>query len=408
MTGPSRSSNLSDWIVVAVGFAALSVGFSARSALGLAMPVWEAELGWSRSFVSAVGASALLASAVSSPVAGNAVDRFGPRLILVVGLGLVGLGMLAVAMLDSPLAFALIYGGLAGLGFGVVAVHVVSTVVARRFEANRGLATGAATSGSTAGQLVVVPVLAAVLGTVGWRPSYAVLGLAALALAALAWIVLGPNQVAAGSRMAPRQPLGQRLAELARSPVFLALFGSFVICGFTTAGVIETHLLPYAAACGFPPLPSATAYGVLSALNFVGMILAGWLTDRVHRPLLLGGIYVMRGLSFLLLMQIAGDIRLLFLFAVMFGLFDYATVVVTASLVASHLGLRIMGLAMGVLSAGHAAGAALGAFLGGWLYDLFATYDWVWTAAFALAILAGLMAFTIREYRFAEPAPVPA
>ena len=408
MTASNRSLALSNWIVVAVGFAALSVGFSARSALGLTMPVWEAELGWSRSFVSAVGAFALLASAVSSPVAGNAVDRFGPRAILVAGLGLVGFGMLVVATLDSPLAFALVYGGLAGLGFGVVAVHVVSTVVARRFEANRGLATGAATSGSTAGQLVVVPVLAAVLGTVGWRPSYVVLGLAALALAVLAWVTLGPNQIAAGSRTAVDRPLGQRLAELARSPVFLALFGSFVICGFTTAGVIETHLLPYAAACGFPPLPSATAYGVLSALNFVGMILAGWLTDRVHRPLLLGGIYVIRGLSFLLLMQITGDIRLLFLFAVIFGLFDYATVVVTASLVASHLGLRIMGLAMGVLSAGHAGGAALGAFLGGWLYDLFATYDWVWTAAFALAILAGLMVFTIRENRFAEPAPVPA
>src|SRR3546814_19677156 len=71
---------------------------------------------------------------------------------------------------------------------------------------------------------------------------------------------------------------------LARSPAFHAIFWSYTICGFTTSGVIETHLMPYAALCGFPPVPSATAYGLLSGVNLIGMIVAGWLSDRVHRP----------------------------------------------------------------------------------------------------------------------------
>ena len=52
---------------------------------------------------------------------------------------------------------------------------------------------------------------------------------------------------------------------------------------------------------------------------------------------------------------------------------------------------------MGLLSAGHALGGAAGAFAGGVLFDLFATYDWVWTASTLLAISAGLLAYTIRE-----------
>ncbi len=403
-----RAPSLYGWLVVAVSFAALSLAFSARSALGLAMPVWEQELGWSRSTVSLGGAIALVTVGLVAPVAGNLVDRFGPRALLALGLVAVGGGMTAVAGMQEVWQFIAAFSLLGGIGFGVIANHVVATAVARHFSERRGLATGIATAGSTAGQLLVVPLLALVLAAIGWRISFLALGVSALALAPVAWRLLRPRGESAlrHARATAIEPLGTRLGLLLKSPVFYALFGSFTICGFTTAGVIETHLLPYAAACGFPPLPSATAYGVLSGVNMLGMVLAGHLSDRVNRPLLLGAIYILRGLSFLLLMQIAGDLPLLFVFAVLFGLFDYSTVPVTASLVASHLGLRIMGLTMGILSAGHAAGAAVGALLGGVLYDLFARYETIWIASVVLAALAGFMAFTIREGRGADAVPI--
>jgi MFS family permease len=119
----------------------------------------------------------------------------------------------------------------------------------------------------------------------------------------------------------------------------------------------------------------------------------------MNRPLLLGGIYIMRALSFILLMYIADDPALLFIFAVAFGLFDYSTVPVTASLVASHIGLRIMGLTMGILSAGHALGAAVGLFLAGRIFDLFQHYAWTWSASLGLALVAGVLCFLIRENR---------
>lgn len=400
--------NLYGWLVVAVSFAALSLVFSARSSLGLAMPVWEQDLGWSRATVSLGGAAALVTMSLVAPLAGNLVDRFGPRALLALGLAAAGCGMTAVAGMRHYWEFVAAFSLLGGIGFGTVATHVVATAIARYFSSRRGLATGVATAGSTAGQLIVVPVLALVLAAIGWRASFLALGVAALVLAPVAWWLLRPREDGAPRQAhAPAaQPLGARIGVLLRSPVFYALFGSFTICGFTTSGVIETHLLPYAAACGFPPLPSATAYGVLSGVNMLGMVLAGYLSDRVNRPLLLGAIYILRGLSFLLLMRIAGDLPLLFLFAVMFGLFDYSTVPVTASLVASHLGLRIMGLTMGILSAGHAAGAAVGALLGGVFYDLFARYEAVWIASIGLAVVAGFMVFTIREGRDTGAVPL--
>lgn len=399
------------WAVVAIGFVALALAFSTRSSIGLTIPFWEKDFGWTRSFISTGGAITMIVTAAMAPVAGNLMDRYGPRALLAVGLALVGAAAALVAVMQSAWLYVVAFGIVGGLGFGIAAQHTVSTAVARLFETRRGLAIGIATAGSTAGQLFLMPTLAFLHQTVSWRWGFAAIAVACAVLAPVAWFRLrgaGGARAAAKPGEAGIEPLRVRLRFLLRHPVFHALFGSFFVCGFTTAGVIEVHLLPYAAACGFPPLPSSAAYGVLAAFNLAGMIFSGWLTDRVHRPTWLATIYFGRALSFVLLLYIVNDIALLFIFAVMFGVFDYGTVPVTASLAAQHLGIKVMGLAMGLIAAGHALGGALGAFLGGYLFDLFASYQWVWLASVALAAMAGFMVLTIPEPRGRNVTPATA
>ncbi len=386
------------WLIVIIGFFALSLSYSARSALQVALPFGEEEFGWTRSLGALGGASALVTSALLAILAGTLLGRIGPRGILAGGfLGLAaGLGLTA-GIDGRPWQFLLVYGGIAAIGFGLVSQSVIATVVAWSFTERRGLATGVATSGATAGQLFLLPALVAGVAAFGWRSAYLALALASLAMLAAVLLLLKGGAGAGAPARAEAGGVGVR--ALATSPVFHALFWSYVICGFTTAGVIETHFIPYAVLCGFPPVTGATAYSLLMAVNFGGVVLAGWLADRMHRPLLLGVIYILRGLAFLLLMNITGDPAMLAAFAVMFGLFDYSTVPVTASLAASHLGLKVMGVAMGLLAAGHALGGAAGALLAARLFDLFARYDGVWLISVALAILAGLICFTIRENR---------
>lgn len=398
------------WLVVLICFLVLACSFAARAILGLTMPSLELEFGWSRTTLSSGISMALIVMAVVAPVVGALLDRYGPRIILITGLAAIGFGLIGTTFMTEPWHFFILFGLLAGLGFGTAANHVVGTVVSRRFERNRGVAVGTATSGSTGGQLIVMPVLAFLLATVDWRWSFFALAAACFALIPLVWTMTRPEPTAeaAAAAAAPAVSVGARLragAErfvqgvggLAVDRTFILLALGFFICGVTTTGVIETHLLPYAAACGFPPLEGATAYGLLSAFNVGGMVLAGWLSDKMNRPLLLGAIYILRGFTFIILMNIVDDVPLLFIFAVMFGLVDYSTLVVTANLVATHIGLKRMGLAMGLLSSSHSIGGAVGAFAGGVLFDLFAKYDWVWMASILLAILAGFLSWGIRE-----------
>ena len=124
------------WVIVAFGFLALAIASSARATLSLLMPVWQTEFGWSSSYISGVGALALVIVAIVAPFAGRLVDKMGPRFTLNLGLGLLGIGCGLVATMTGKLMFVIGYGGFCAVGFGVVASHVVATAVTRSFSAN--------------------------------------------------------------------------------------------------------------------------------------------------------------------------------------------------------------------------------------------------------------------------------
>jgi MFS family permease len=277
---------------------------------------------------------------------------------------------------------------------------LVSTTIAHHFERRLGLATSIATSGSTGGQFAIMPLFALLITWIAWRNSFLIAGVIILLTALLVFLLIGkeeprPKADAGTARNSSLETIGR----LVRMPVFWLLGGGFFICGFTTAGVVKVHLIPYAVSCGFPPVQSATAYGVLSLFSLIGMIGYGWLSDRYHRPMLLASCYFVRALSFIMLIHIAGNSTVLYIFAIMFGIFDYATFPIVASIVATHIGRHIMGLTMGLIFALHALGGALGSFMGGYLYELFARYDWVWFISIGLAFFAAFLSMMITENR---------
>ncbi len=391
--------------MVALTFCALALTHSARSSVGVLIPTWEAELGWARA-ISATGSSIVLAvMAIAAPFAGNLIDRFGPRPVLAGGLAVIGLAVTLTSAISLEWQFLVVFGAVGGLGMGMVSLPLAATMMALIFERRRGMATALGLSGSTVGQLPALTLLGILVTAWGWRGAYLSFGLVLLVMAPLAWISIGslaaarPRPGAAPGR--PASPADMRLAGklgiLFRNRTFVLLLGAFWLCGFTTAGVFDVHFVPYAVSCGFDLVEGTSAHGVHGVGNALGLLLFGWLADRVHRAGLLAAMFAARALLFIPLLYVTGNVEILFLFAALFGVLNFSTLPPIASLVASHIGVQIMGLTMGLLFGGHSMGAAIGAVFGGYMFDLMARYDWVWLVSIGLAMLAAVLAILIGE-----------
>jgi MFS family permease len=413
------------WVVLGTMTALLLVASGARGAFGLFIKPLEAEFGWGRTALSTVASVSLFVYGAIGPIVGRVADRWGPRSALGVAVALVGIGAIASAFISTLWQLYLTAGIITAIGAGGAAMSVTASLVSRWFDRHRGLALGIAGGGMAAGQLLVIPALMAITLSMGWRAAYIAVGVTFLLLmlpltlrlirndpADLGLRPFGTVAAAATANVSPESHARTSIVAAARTWPFWMLAGSFWICGYTTTGLVLTHLIPHATEHGFHAAHAAQALGVMGALNIVGTVGSGWLCDRFGLRGPLAGYYLFRGLS-LVFLPLIGTLPGLFAFAALFGLNYISTVPATTALTANLYGRRSVGELFGWIFFSHQVGAAVGSTVGGYLYDRFGDYTAAFYSAAVLAFAATIMVLAIREpatpgAERPHPRPVPA
>jgi MFS family permease len=407
------------WLVVGVTVVAALLIFGIRSAPSVLIKPLEEDFGWSRAEISSAIAIGLLFTGISAPFGGALMDRIGPTKVLLGCLVLTGGSVAAAAAMNHLWQMTLFWGVLNGMGTGTAAI-LGATVANRWFVKRRGLVQGLLGGGTSAGQLVFIPLLSWLVVSVGWREATVIVALSAFALIipVLAFMRDSPGELGllpygatAPTPAGANTPTGfqELLGRAVRVPEFWLLSGSFFICGATSSGIIGTHFIPHAEDHGIREVTAASAMAIMGSMNFVGTIFSGWLTDRQDPRRLLACYYTFRGLS-LFMLPIVTDFGLpgLTLFAIVFGLDFIATVPPTIALCADLFGRRNVGTIYGVVFCAHQLGAALAAYLGGVAHDALGDYTLAFLASGALAILGALMALRIDRTPLPEPPLAPA
>ncbi|MBX3011626.1 MAG: MFS transporter [Caldilineaceae bacterium] len=393
------------WVVVAITALTLFISAGVRSAPGVFILPLEQEMGWSRSEISLAVSIGLIVLGIAAPLSGWLMDRFGPKWVTLVGLLLVVVAMVSSYMIKELWQLNLLWGMLSGLGTGMVGGVLGPAVANRWFVARRGFVIGIFGASLSAGQLVFVPVLMALVLSAGWRWSSVALGLFALAIILPVFFLLrddptdmglAPYGLTAGEAAARPTVDPNVMQRAIRSPEFWLLAATFFVCGATSNGLIGTHLIPHAADHGIPQTTAAGMLALMGAMNFVGTIASGWLTDKYDPRKLLCIYYGFRGVSLFLLPYATGSWGLA-AFAILFGLDYIATVPPTTALVADTFGRRNVGTVYGWVFCSHQVGAALAAWLGGVTRDLFGDYLLAFLVAGAIAMLAALLSLRIRH-----------
>jgi predicted MFS family arabinose efflux permease len=181
------------------------------------------------------------------------------------------------------------------------------------------------------------------------------------------------------------------LRRAVRKPAFWYLFGTFFICGFTTNGLVGTHLISLCGDHGIIETNAAKLMALMGFCDLFGTTLSGWLTDRFDSRKLLFMYYGLRGLSLIYLPYSDFSIYSLTLFGVFYGLDWIATVPPTLRLTTDAFGERDAPVIFGWIAAGHQLGAASASFFGG----LLRTAQGDYLDAFVIAGLTGVAAALI-------------
>ena len=403
------------WMVAVVTFGVLLISAGVRTLGSVLINPLEDEFGWSRASISLAISLSLIWFGLGAPLSGMLVDRFGPRRIMVGALSLIVFGLVGLLALDSLWQLHLFWGVIFGIGTGAVTNVLGATVAHRWFRANRGLILGLFSAASAAGQLLFLPSMMALTNTEGWRWAVggAALAVAALLGPVLIWMRDTPEEKgikalgddgAAGSAADPLERAERvSLREAAATRDFWLLAGSFFVCGYTTNGLIGTHLLPHAIDHGFDSLLVASSVSMMGVMNIVGTMASGWLSDRVDNRWLLAVYYSFRAAAIALLPFVA-DYRGLLVFSVIYGLDWVATVPPTINLTAMRFGKASVGTLYGWIFFAHMVGAAVAAYAGGVMRDALGDYTLAFFSAALLGLIAAAFSVSITPSRRLQPA----
>lgn len=398
------------WWVLLLAFLALLSAQGVRLSYGAFITPWEEDLNTSRSILSFVALLSFIVYGISQPVVGRIIDRYGVRIVLAGSVLIVGVGTLFTFFVTSPWQLVLLYGLFSSVGFGGASGVAASVAVTNWFNEKRGFALGMITAGTAAGQLFLVPLSLLLIEWWGWKITVLALGtgLIVLVFPLLAlFLRTFPSEKGMkpyGSEQVPEKDEsdGQKpespavVAAVFMTRKFWFLILPYFICGFTTTGLMDTHLIPFAHDHGFSATVTSAAVSLLAGFNILGTVLSGYIADRWSNKNYLTLLYALRAVSILILMM-THDYVLLMVFAVLFGLVDFATVAPTSLLATKYFKHYSVGFMLGWLYLAHQLGSALGAYLPGVLFDWTGSYQLAFVIAIVTLLFAAVASFLLPE-----------
>lgn len=412
--------------MVAVIFLCLLIAAGLRSAPAVMMLPLENSFGWRRDVVSLAAATGIFLYGLTGPFAAALMERIGLRRTLLAALLLMSGSTALSLLMTKPWHLLLTWGVFSGVSSGAVATVLGATIVNRWFKTNRGLVMGLMSASSATGLLVFLPLLASLAQSGGWKPVAIAIAVATAALVPLVYMLVPERPAAIGmvrygaeaDDVPPVPPasqgnfLTQTLSTLRRAAgtrVFWYLFATFFVCGFTTNGLVGTHLIAFCGDMGIGEVQAAGLLSMMGIFDLIGTTLSGWLTDRFDPRKLLGVYYGIRGLSLIYLPYSGFSATSLIIFAVFYGLDWIATVPPTLRLSNEAFGDRSGPIVFGWIVAGHQVGAATAAAFGGTMRELQGNYELAFLIAGMTAIAAACISLLINTSRPAfDPEPQPA
>lgn len=375
------------WVVFVLTFLIYMFMYGLRYSVGIFFTPIQQEFGWSTAATASGVTIFFWVYALSAPFVGNLADRIGVRKTVLLGGLLLGGGGAMVSFITELWQFYVVWGVIAAMGSA--ALYVVPTMaLSKFFHRKRGITVGWSSVGVSAGQAVLIPIVASFIPILGWRTSIRALGLVVMIVTAvIGYLFLREDPESLGLHpdgddapfmgdkengnpeevnWTPREAVATTCFRLTAISYFFAVGGIISIL---------TFVVPHMIKIGISPLQASAAFGVIGLMSATGSFVFGIISDRYGRKITIlfttGGMAV----AFLVATVIPANITLLYAWAVLYGVSYGGAPEQYAAITTDYFGRRYNTTLFGIMTLAGGLGGGLFPLIGGWLVDLTDSYN---------------------------------
>jgi MFS transporter, OFA family, oxalate/formate antiporter len=281
------------WLQLAFGIACMVMIANLQYGWTLFVLPIDAKYHWGRAAIQVAFSIFVLTETWLVPIEGWFVDRFGPKIVVLIGGVLVGVAWIANSIADS-LALLYIAAAIGGIGAGAVYGTCIGNAL-KWFPDRRGLCAGLTAAGFGAGSALTIIPIQAVIGGFGYQAAFLWFGIGQGIVVILVSLLL--RAPASGETPAAQARVQQSTRdytpwEMVQSPIFWVMYGMFVLVG--AGGLMATaQLAPIAKDFQIDAVPVSLIGITLPALTFALSIdrilngitrpFFGWVSDNIGR-----------------------------------------------------------------------------------------------------------------------------
>ncbi len=414
------------WIVLATGFVTLwGHGYYSQGFSALFKPI-SADLGLSRAVTSVASSIGRFEGGLEAPIIGWLTDRYGPKWVMMFGAFLIGLGLLLMGVVNSLWAFYLAWGVVLGTGMNIGLTIPMDKAISNWFVKKRGVALSARAILQGFATMAVLPLIAWLIGSIGWRMT-CVLGGVVMLVVGLPLLFFYVKQQrpefygllpdgAAAAAPDKNQMIGRgieyaahvdeyefTLRQAMRTRAYWLFITAWTV-GNMAIMPMMVHFIPFLTDMGINPVRAAWMMSLSSALAIPTRLIAGYLTDRVGKANMR---YIAIGTFFLVALgitvyQLFQTTAMAQVFLILYYAGFTATIPLYTAVGSRYFGRKSIGSIQGISTLMMMPFGVIAPIIVGGIYDRTGSYNIAFNLCLGLLVLASVLIL------FAQPPKPPA
>lgn len=402
------------WYVIAAATILMATCFGIVYSFSVYFIPLQSEFSWDRSATSGAFSLYWLLVGFFSIACGRAVDRLGPRRVLIPMAVITGSSLVLTSQVKDIWQFYVTYSVLLAAGTGGIYIICMS-LASHWFRRKRATAMGILGAGGSLGAVIMAPFSAWLIQSFQWRTAFIITGFLAWCLMIPATLMLkgSPSEIGTGPDGDPEaidDAAGSTkpsavfsISNVIKTSKFWYLFMVWFWFSFCLY-MVMTHIVPKAQDFGLTPVKAAGIMSIMTAVGVVSRLAGGMIADRMDKRRLLFLLFSAMALAMIGL-SLARVPWLLYPFAIVFGITYGGTDTSNIAIVTDVFGTAKVGTMMGILMISWGLGSASGPYLAGWIFDLTGAYTWAFVTAASGLLLSAFMSKRLtleKPYQFSK------